>query len=177
MNQKAKIYIDKLDLRSHPEGGYFKEIYRSGEIILPEGLPKRLKKSRSVSTSIYFLLDGKQVSKFHRLKSDELWHFYDGSSVKIYIINDSGNLSKVILGKEVAKGEVFQSVIPAGHWFAAEVIDKDSFSLVGCTVAPGFEFEDFEIAGREELLKLFPIHEKFIIKFTDSLKKGAKKLP
>lgn len=166
MNKDAKFYIEKLGLQPHPEGGYFKEIYRSGEIILPEGLPRRLTKERSVSTSIYFLLEGKQVSKFHRLKSDELWHFYDGSGVSIHIIDDKGNLSKVVLGKEIDKGEVFQTVIPAGHWFAAELKDRKSFTLVGCTVAPGFDFGDFELADRNKLLNSFPLHESIIKKFT-----------
>ena len=166
MNKDAKLYIERFDLQPHPEGGYFKEIYRSGEIILPEGMPRKLKKERSVSTSIYFFLEGKQVSKFHRLKSDEIWHFYDGSGINICIIDDKGNLSNVILGKDVEKGEVFQAVIPAGHWFAAEVTESNSFALVGCTVAPGFDFEDFELADRNEMIESFPLHEIIIKKFT-----------
>jgi predicted cupin superfamily sugar epimerase len=166
MNKDAKLYIERFYLQPHPEGGYFKEIYRSGEIILPESMPRKLKKERSVSTSIYFLLEGKQVSKFHRLQSDEIWHFYDGSGINIYIIDDKGNLSNVILGKDVEKGEVFQAVIPAGHWFAAEVTKSNSFALVGCTVAPGFDFEDFELADRNEMLESFPLHEIIIKKFT-----------
>ncbi len=170
MNKDAKLYIERLGLQLHPEGGYFKEIYRSGEIILPEGLPRRFQKQRSVSTSIYFLLDGNQISRFHRLKSDELWHFYDGSGISIYIISDTGDLSNVILGKEIGRGEVFQAAIPAGCWFAAELIDKNSFALVGCTVAPGFDFEDFDLGDRDVLLKDFPMLEKIIIKFTDPKK-------
>lgn len=166
MNKDARLYIEKLGLQPHPEGGYFKEIYRSAEIILPEGLPRRLSKERSVSTSIYFLLEGKQVSKFHRLKSDELWHFYDGSGIRIHIIDDKGNLSNVVLGKDIDNGEVFQTVIPAGYWFAAEIITKISFALIGCTVAPGFDFEDFQLADRKELLDLFPEHHIIINKFT-----------
>lgn len=88
MNQKAKYYIQKLQLEKHPEGGYFREIYRSGEMISIDASKKNLK--RNVSTSIYFLLEGSQISKFHRLKSDELWHFYDGSSVKVYVIDEMG---------------------------------------------------------------------------------------
>ncbi len=170
MNKKARLYIEKLGLQPHPEGGYFKEIYRSGEIILPEVLPNKLKRERSVSTSIYFVLEGSHVSKFHCLKSDELWHFYDGSRIKIYIISKTGDLSEVILGKEIEKGEVFQAVIPAGHWFAAEVMEKSSFSLVGCTVSPGFDFEDFELADRKDLLEMYPMHRQIIEKFTGSVK-------
>ncbi|MEJ2616754.1 MAG: cupin domain-containing protein, partial [Ignavibacteriaceae bacterium] len=97
MNSKAKYYINKLKLIPHPEGGYYKEIYRSGEYISTEGLPKRYKSKRVFSTSIYFLLEGKQISRFHRLKSDEVWHFYDGSPVAVYILNN--NIEKIILGK------------------------------------------------------------------------------
>ena len=100
MHPKANKYIKQLQLRKHPEGGYFKEIYRSGEMILPEHLPKRYKSSRNFSTSIYFLLEGKQISTFHLLQSDELWHFYDGSSVILYVINQKGELSIKKLGKK-----------------------------------------------------------------------------
>jgi predicted cupin superfamily sugar epimerase len=109
MNQKAKYYIQKLQLEKHPEGGYFREIYRAGEIISIDAPKKNLK--RNVSTSIYFLLEGSQISKFHRLKSDELWHFYDGGSVKEYVIDDIGKLKEIILGKKTEDGEVFQTVI------------------------------------------------------------------
>jgi predicted cupin superfamily sugar epimerase len=98
MNEKAKYYIQKLQLKKHPEGGYIREIYRANELYLSITLRKSL--MRNVSTSIYFLLDGVQVSKFHRLKSDELWHFYDGTSIKIFIIDEKGKLKEIILGKE-----------------------------------------------------------------------------
>lgn len=164
MNEKAKYYIQKLELEKHPEGGYFKEIYRSGEMITIEAPRKHLK--RNVSTSIYFLLEGSQISKFHRLKSDELWHFYDGDAVKIYVIDEQGKLTEIMLGKETDKGQVFQTVIRKKHWFAAEVINKRSFALIGCTVSPGFDFTDFELAKREYLLKSFPQHKTLISKFT-----------
>lgn len=162
MNADAKKYIEKLHLEPHPEGGYFKEIYRSGEIILPEGLPHRFRNKRNISTSIYFLLEGKQKSYFHKLKSDEIWHFYDGCGVNIYIIDNSGNLSEVSIGKD----SELQAVIENNNWFAAELKDIKSFCLLGCTVAPGFDFDDFELAKRGELLKLFPHHKKLIERFT-----------
>ena len=133
MHPAAKKYIDLLNLVSHPEGGYFKEIYRSGELLLPGGLPERFKKQRAVSTSIYFLLEGKQVSKFH---------FYDGCGVKIFVIDTAGNLSEFRLGRNIENRETLQVVIENNHWFAAELIDKNSFCLAGCTVAPGFDFDD-----------------------------------
>jgi len=165
MHLKAKQYIKQLDLKKHPEGGYFREIYRSGELILPKYLPKRYKSSRNFSTSIYFLLEGKQFSSFHRLQSDELWHFYDGSNVLVYIIDEIGNLSVKRLGK--GKGYQFQLIIEKQNWFAAEVEFKKSFSLFGCTVSPGFEFEDFELGKRKILIKDFPQHRNLIKRLTN----------
>jgi hypothetical protein len=122
---------------------------------------------RNVSTSIYFLLDGTQVSKFHRLKSDELWHFYDGTAVKIYCVDAKGRLTEIFLGKKTEKGELFQAVIKKNTWFAAEVVNKKSFALVGCTVSPGFNFSDFELAERKILSKQFPGLRDLIFKFTN----------
>ena len=104
MSPKTQRYIEKLQLKPHPEGGYYKEIYRAGEMILPEHLPKRYKSSRNFSTSIYFLLEGNQVSNFHRLKSDEQWHFYDGSSIVIYVIKEGGNFKKYYWEETLKKG-------------------------------------------------------------------------
>ncbi len=166
MHPEAEKYIANLQLQPHPEGGYFREIYRSAEIILPEGLPDRFVKQRSVSTSIYFLLEGKQVSKFHKLKSDEIWHFYDGNGVKILVIDNSGNLSEFRLGKNFDNRETLQVVIRNNQWFAAELMDRKSFCLIGCTVSPGFDFDDFQLGSRSELLKLFPRHSELIKRFT-----------
>ena len=168
MNQKVKNYIKQLGLVRHPEGGYFREVYRSGELILQKHLPKRYKSTRNFSTSIYFLLEGKQFSSFHKLKSDELWHFYDGSTVIVYIIDKKGILSIQKLGKE--KECIFQLTIRKEHWFAAEVEDKKSFSLFGCTVSPGFDFEDFELGGGMMLIKKFPQHEEIIRRLTTQKK-------
>ncbi len=165
MLSKVKFYIDKLHLTPHPEGGYFSEIYRSEENILLDNI-KRYKSNRNFSTSIYYLLEGKDVSLFHRLNSDEIWHFYDGSAVRIYQINDDGVLSEEVLGNDVEHGEKFQVIIKRRNWFAAELISKDFFALVGCTVAPGFEFEDFELADRNFLLKLSPSNSEIIRKLT-----------
>jgi predicted cupin superfamily sugar epimerase len=164
MHTKAKNYIKKLKLKKHPEGGYYKEVYRSGEIISGEHLPKRFKSSRNFSTSIYFLLEGKQFSAFHLLQSDELWHFYDGSDVIIYIVNEKGKLSK----RKIGRGDDcnFQVAIEKKNWFAAELENKKSYSLVGCTVSPGFDFNDFVIGKQEELLNQFPNHRKLIEKLT-----------
>lgn len=164
MNEKAKYYIDKLELIKHPEGGYYREIYRSAEMFYVDAPADRNK--RNYSTSIYFLLEGKQVSKFHRLKSDELWHFYDGSAVEIHVIDDNGKLTHIKLGRNIDNMEIFQAVIKNGNWFASEVLDKKSFALIGCTVSPGFDFSDFEFANREQLLQTYPDLKDLIIKFT-----------
>jgi len=164
MHKEVRAYIKKLKLKKHPEGGYYREVYRSGEKILPDHLPKRYKSSRNFSTSIYFLLEGIQFSAFHILQSDELWHFYDGSDLRVYIINPEGDLIVRKLGR--SKNADFQITIEKHSWFAAEVEDKKSFSLFGCTVSPAFEFEDFELGKRELLLKKFPQHQTLIRRLT-----------
>jgi uncharacterized protein len=161
----AAYFIDALNLQPHPEGGWFKETYRSEEVILQNHLPGRFSGSRSFSTAIYFLLEGKSFSAFHRIRSDELWHFYYGSVISIYVIMPDGDSQIIKLGQDIQAGERMQAVVQAGCWFASEVTDAGSFSLAGCTVAPGFDFADFKLANRGELLKLFPQHEHWITKF------------
>ena len=163
--EKAEGIIKKLNLLPHPEGGYFKEIYRSSESIHKDSLPDRYKGDRNFSTSIYFLLVKNQRSLFHRLLSDEIWHFYDGSPIIIHCIDDNG-YSSFKLGKETDAGEEYQHCIKAGTWFAAEIEDKNSYALIGCTVAPGFDFADFTLALRSEMSKLYPEFDELIIRFT-----------
>lgn len=163
---KAEYWIEKLGLEKHPEGGWFKEVYRSKEKIKTEHLPERFGGERHHSTSIYFLLTGDTFSAFHRIKSDELWHFYDGVPVTIHMINESGEYSQVTLGRDIEKGEALQYAVPHSVWFGAEVNDKDSYSLVGCTVAPGFHFDDFELAKRDELAGKYPEHKGIIARLT-----------
>ncbi len=166
MMKNAEFWIDKLGLEKHPEGGFFKEVYRSGEIIAQDALPKRFSGERAFSTSIFYLLNKKDVSLFHRINQDEIWHFYEGVSLTLHCITADGLYSDLVLGRDIKNGESFQVVVRAGWYFAAEINDKDSFSLVGCTVAPGFDFEDFELADRLELVAAFPQHEELIKKFT-----------
>ncbi|HVO74309.1 MAG TPA: cupin domain-containing protein [Ignavibacteriaceae bacterium] len=166
MRKTAEYYIEKLGLLPHPEGGFFKETYRSNGIIKKDCLKHGYSGDRTFSTLIYFLLKGKNFSAMHRLKSDEIWHYYDGCSVKIVIINENGVLRKLILGGDLSKRESFQAVIPKNSWFGAELADKNSYALIGCTVSPGFEFEDFEIGKRKDLLIQFPEFEKEIKRLT-----------
>ena len=164
----SKIIIEKLKLLPHPEGGYFKEIYRSNEIIKNSGLPERFEGDRNFGTSIYYLLEKEQFSTFHKLKSDETWHFYYGASLLLHIIDENGNYKKIILRNDLTNNEVFQYTVLRNCWFAAEVSDKKSFSLIGATVAPGFNFSDFEMGKREELISQFPEHKEIITRLTRS---------
>jgi len=162
----AKQYVEKLHLQPHPEGGYFKETYRCSENIVSSCLPERFTGSRSISTSIYYLLEQGDYSGFHKIKSDECWHFYAGGQLLIRVIETIGNYYCIKLGSDILNGETFQFVVPAGAWFASEHAADVEFSLVGCTVAPGFDFEDFEMAEKNEMMQLFPAHKKIIERLT-----------
>ena len=129
-------------------------------------MPDRYDKSRTFGTSIYFLLTTESVSNFHRLNSDEIWHFHQGGAAKIHFLSPEGVYSCKLIGADFENEESLQVVIPKGTWFAAEVISEE-FILVGCTVAPGFEFEDFELADRNKMIPSFPQYEALIEKFTN----------
>jgi uncharacterized protein len=161
----VNYWINHLELLPHPEGGYFKENYRSSESIASVALPDRFDGDRSFSTAIYFLLRSEDRSVFHRIKSDEVWHFYQGSTLLIYVLQEN-KLKIHKVGSDLEKGESLQVVIPANCWFGAHVEKENSFALCGCTVAPGFDFRDFEMADRQDLLKKYPGFEKEIIRLT-----------
>ena len=165
--QNAEYWINKLNLLPHPEGGYYKQIYKSNEEILKAGLPKRYKSNRSFLTSIYYLLENNHISKFHKLKSDEIWYYHLGNPVKAHIFNEKGLYSENVLGKQIDKNQSPQVIFLKNSWFAAEVIQgNDDYSLIGCAVAPGFEFEDFELGKRENLQLKFPEYSELIDKFS-----------
>ena len=168
MTTTAQYWIDKLNLIAHPEGGYYCETYRSQLSIAREALPPEFSGPRLVSTAIYFLLEGENFSAFHRLRSDELWHFHAGSTITVHVIGPDGGYSEIQLGSNAQAGEVFQAVVKAGCWFASRVRDRSSFALAGCTVAPGFDFADFELGKRSELVKLYPQHRELIEQLTRS---------
>ncbi len=165
-NGNARYWIEKLQLEPHPEGGYFRQTYRSEVVIAREALPAGFSGARAVSTAIYFLLEGKNFSAFHRLRSDEVWHFYAGEPLVVHVIEPEGNYFRILLGRDLDGGQVLQAVVRAGCWFASHVADWSSFSVVGCTVAPGFDFEDFEMGKREELDALYPQHRESIERLT-----------
>jgi predicted cupin superfamily sugar epimerase len=165
-NKDATYWVKRLRLEPHPEGGYFRQTYRSEVSIAREALPAGFGGARAASTAIYFLLEGKNFSAFHRLRSDEVWHFYIGAPVSVHVIDTSGKYSSIILGNDPEAGQVFQAVVPAGCSFASHMADWESFALVGCTVAPGFDFEDFEMGKRAELVEQYPQHREVIQRLT-----------
>ena len=166
MARSAKDWVGKLGLEPHPEGGCFRQTYRSEVVIAREALPAGFTGARAASTAIYFLLEGENFSAFHRLRSDELWHFYAGEALIVHVIEPSGKYSSIRLGRDLDAGEVLQAVVPAGCWFASHVADWKSFAVVGCTVAPGFDFEDFEMGRREELVARYPQQREWIERLT-----------
>jgi len=162
----AKYWIEKLRLEPHPEGGYYRQTYRAELEIARAALPNGFAGNRAASTGIYFLLEGKDFSAFHRLLSDEMWHFYAGDSLVVHVIAKDGEYSQILLCGDADAGGAFQAVVKAGNWFASELRQAkdrtESFALVGCTVSPGFDFADFEMARREELARQFPQHRGLI---------------
>jgi predicted cupin superfamily sugar epimerase len=149
--------IRELGLTRHPEGGYFRETFRAGP--LPFELPER--GARSASTAIYFLLADADFSAFHRVRSDEIWHFYAGSSLELHLLDPERGYEHLVLGSGIERGERPQHVVRANVYQAAR-LSAPGFALCGCTVAPGFDFADFELTPRAELASLFPTHSALI---------------
>ena len=162
----ANRWIEALQMQQHPEGGWYREVYRSTEAILHRCLPARFNGDRAFSTAIYYMLNKTDFSAFHRIEQDELWHFYDGTSLTIHIIDAAGDYSTVKLGRDLALDEKPVAIVEAGSLFGATVNDTESYALVGCTVAPGFSFDDFEMPDREQLLDRYPQHRNIIEKLS-----------
>ena len=157
----AAFYINYLQLKSHPEGGFYKETYRSTQNIPAVSLHD-FNGERSYSTAIYYLLEKDNYSAFHKIKSDECWHYYAGDVLLIHVLNSDGSYQCIRLGAAIDKGEFLQFVVPANTWFASECAAESYFVLTGCTVAPGFDFADFEMAYRKNLVAEFPSFENII---------------
>ncbi|MEW7292696.1 cupin domain-containing protein [Aquimarina sp. 2304DJ70-9] len=166
MNEKLKEIVDTLKMEPHPEGGFYKETYRSNGVIPQNTLDKEFTGDRNYCTAIYFLLTSENFSAFHRIKQDEIWHYYSGSSLYVHVINPDGKYNRFTVGMNLDREELPQLVVPAGCWFASSVKDTNSYSLVGCTVSPGFDFDDFELAERSTLIKEFPDHNEVITQYT-----------
>lgn len=165
MQDTVQGLITYYHMLPHPEGGYYKETYRSPGMIAATALPG-FNGDRHYSTAIYFLLQQGDFSAFHRIKSDECWHFYSGGPLNVYIIDEDGHLKTIKLGNNISAGETFQYVVPAGCWFASIPAEGAAFSFVGCTVSPGFDFQDFELAEREALTAQYPQHQAVISQLT-----------
>lgn len=165
----AEDWIHHLGLSPHPEGGFFRETYRAEGIIPAQALPTHfVGGERCYGTAIYFLLKSGQFSALHRIQSDEVWHFYAGSGLTVAAISPEGTRTDLLLGADLTQGHQFQAWVPAGSWFGAFVNESDSYALVGCTVAPGFDFRDFEMGQRNTLLAQFPQHRDLILNLTHS---------
>jgi len=168
----AQTWIDKLQLQPHPEGGYYRVTYTAATKIAADALPPGFTGARSASTAIYFLLSNQgddarsHFSAFHRLRSDEMWHFYAGSPLAVHVIAEDGSYTQLLIGPDIENGKHFQAVVKAGSWFASAPLLPDSFALVGCTVSPGFDFDDFELANRDLLAATFPQHRELIHRLT-----------
>ena len=165
MSLDSQRWIEQLKLTKHIEGGYFSEVYKSELIIDTAQLPPQFTVSRHCCTHIYFLLEKDQFSAFHRIKSDELWHFYAGDPLVVYEIDETGRLTEHLLGQDPGKHHLF-TCIKAGSWFGARLQENGSYALAGCTVSPGFDYDDFEMGEKSFLLKKYPQHAALINSLT-----------
>lgn len=149
---------------SHPEGGYYRETYRSMECIDRVNLPPRFGGDRAYSTGALYLLTRGSRSRLHRIQSDEMWHFYLGGPLLIAEISPEGSVRETVLGNDILQGHEVQWLVPAGCWFGAYPLEEAEYCFVGCTVAPGFDFADFEMGDRETLLRQYPGAQRVIEK-------------
>ena len=154
----AKDWIERLALIPHPEGGWYRETYRSSERVEAAALPPRFGGVRALSTAIYYLLRAGERSALHRIKSDEVWHHYAGDAVTLWVLDRPGVAREMRLGGD---GEP-QLIVPAGTWYGARVAHGGAYALMGGTVAPGFDFADFELADRARLSAAWPAQRALI---------------
>lgn len=161
----ADFWIRKLQLEQHPEGGYFRETYRSKSAFRFQD-DQPFSGKRAYATSIYYLLKSGERSRLHRIKSDELWFFHAGSPLTVYLFHDIGFVSSFTLSPEEG---VMQGIVPANTWFGSKLPDdcrEDAYALSSCVVSPGFDFNDFTFADREALSRKFPQYRELIRKLT-----------
>ena len=164
----AERIIKLYNMKPLPgEGGYYVETYRSAENIERTSLPERYDSDKSHSTAIFYLLTPGTRSRIHRLKSDEIYHFYMGDPVELVLIHPSGTIKVLFLGHDIRAGQFVQAVVPAGIWQGAYLLEGGQFALMGATVAPGFDFSDRELGTRKELLELYPQHNDIITSLTE----------
>jgi uncharacterized protein len=156
MNTTVAQLVEFYQLQPHPEGGYFKETYRSAQRMPASALPDIYGGERAFATAIYFLIEKDNFSAFHRICSDETWHFYTGGPLRVHVLHPDGGYEQLTVGNDFTNGQLFQATVPGGCWFASECAPGVDFSFVGCTVAPGFDFADFELARAADLIKDYP---------------------
>jgi len=163
----AEEIIRQLNLKPLPgEGGFYRETYRAAEKSPREALPERYRTEKSFSTAIYYLLTPGASSAFHRLPADEIFHFYLGDPVLMLKLHPDRRAEEIILGREIDKGQFVQTIVPANTWQGCLLREGGSFALLGTTVAPGFDFSDYETGDRETLLKKYPEYKELIEKLT-----------
>lgn len=164
---KIEALVAQLALQPHPEGGYYRETYRSKGEIHRSALPREYSAHRNYATGIYFLLTKGNFSAFHRVLQDEMWHFYLGAPIELFEITPQGELIVTMIGNNLAAGENLQYVVSGGNWFASRVLPgAGEYALAGCTVSPGFDFADFEMAVGADLVAQYPAHEDIIRQMT-----------
>lgn len=155
------IWIDHYKMAGHEEGGFFYQVLKSDQTIQLEG-----QKPRALYTSIYFLLTSNNPSRFHRLTADEVWYYHYGSPLTVHMITAEGDYQQVTLGTDIERGQVLQAVVPKGTIFGSSVDADDSYAIVSCMVSPGFEYDDFELFKRSDLLKQYPDYADIIYRLT-----------
>jgi len=165
MSPGADFWVRTLALEPHPEGGHFRETYRADEST--GDLPERFGGPRALATAIFYLLRAGERSRLHRLRADEVWHFHDGGPLHLHLFGPAGEYRRLALGRDPSRGETLQAVVPHGSWFGAEPGEGAEFALVGCTCAPGFEYGDFELGARVDLLARFPAQRALVERLTD----------
>jgi predicted cupin superfamily sugar epimerase len=163
----AEEAVARLGLERHPEGGFYRETYRAPEVLSRAALPERFAGPRRISTAILYLLPEGEKSRLHRIASDELWHFHLGGPLELVELRPDGRAETTILGGGLERGEVLQRAVAGGRWFGARPRPGAGWCLVGCTVAPGFDFADFELGRKEELLAAYPAARSEIAALTD----------
>ncbi|MBI4242506.1 MAG: cupin domain-containing protein [Planctomycetes bacterium] len=164
----AEEVIQKLDLKPLPyEGGFYRETYKSNvQGLLSDSFGNGSKKPKQFSSAIYYMVTPDEFSSFHRLKSDEIFHFYAGDLIEMVQIDQNGNLTRILFGSNVLSGAIPQVLVPCGVWQAIRLQEGGRWALMGTTVSPAFEFEDFELGNRERMISEFPEHKEDILRFT-----------
>jgi len=160
--QKIQTIINTFQLEPHIEGGWYRRTFESDQLTGNSSLAG----TRHITTSIVYLLAQQEFSAFHKLQQYETWHFYSGDSLLIHWFDEHGILQSQILGNDYEKGEFPQLTIKPNTYFAAELMEGSEYAFVGCSVSPGFHYDDFSIASRSELITLYPEHSKIITKLT-----------